>query len=154
VLGLIPASFLHAFWNSAGYWATDWFSYYLLVQVPLFIVGIAIVASLRRREQRLTKERLAEYASVGWFTPSEVNLLSTGEGRRQAMAWASRNRLGPQYRRFVRDATSLAFTRERLVNGRQGIGSSEEESALLTRLIDDRRAIASLPPLPVRRFGF
>ncbi|MDQ1597796.1 MAG: protease PrsW [Microbacteriaceae bacterium] len=154
VLGLIPAIVLHSFWNSAGYWATDWFSYYVLVQLPLFIVGVAIVAALRRHEQRLTRERLAEYAAVGWFTPSEVNLLSTGEGRRQGMAWATRNRLGPQYRRFVRDATSLAFTRERLVNDRQGIGSNEDEGVLLSRLIDDRRALASLPPLPVGRFGF
>jgi RsiW-degrading membrane proteinase PrsW (M82 family) len=153
VLGLIPATILHSLWNSAAYWATDWFSYYLLVQVPLFIIGIAIVAALRRHEQRLTRERLAEYASVGWFTPSEVNLLSTGEGRRRAMAWATRNGLGPQYRRFVRDATSLAFARERLVNGRQTIGSNEEEGVLLSRLTDDRRAIAPLPPLPVGPFG-
>jgi RsiW-degrading membrane proteinase PrsW (M82 family) len=155
VLGLIPASALHSFWNSAGYWATDWFSYYVLVQVPLFIIGIVIVAALRRHEQLLTRERLAEYAAAGWFTPSEVNVLSTGEGRRQAMSWATRNRLGREYRRFVQDATSLAFARERLVNRRQGIGSNEDEGVLLSRLIDDRRALSSLPPLPVLgRFGF
>jgi hypothetical protein len=71
------------------------------------------------------------------------------------MSWATRNRLGREYRRFVQDATSLAFARERLVNRRQGIGSNEDEGVLLSRLIDDRRALSSLPPLPVLgRFGF
>lgn len=147
VLGLIPAALLHGFWNSAGYWATDWFRYYVLVQLPLFIIAIVAVAGLRRHEQRLTHRRLSEYAAVGWFTPTEVNLLSTGSGRRRAIAWAARNGLGSQYRRFVRDSTRLAFTRERLATGRDRIGAQRDEGTLLSSIVDDRKALAPLPPL-------
>ncbi|MBK4347567.1 PrsW family intramembrane metalloprotease [Lacisediminihabitans changchengi] len=149
VLGLIPAVLLHAFWNSAGYWADNWFGYYFTVQVPLFILAIVGVALLRRHEQRITRERLAEYAAVGWFTPSEVNQLSTGAGRRQAVWWARRHGLRRQYRRFVTDATRLAFTRQRLISGKDRIRTGHDEAALLERIVADRRALAALPPLLV-----
>jgi RsiW-degrading membrane proteinase PrsW (M82 family) len=147
VLGLVPAVLLHAFWNSASYWATDWFRYYFVVQVPLFLLAIAGIVRLRRHEQRLTHARLAEYAAVGWFTGSEVNLLSTAAGRHRATGWAARHGLGRPYRKFVRDVTKLAFTRERLVNGRDGIGASLDEAALLASIVQDRRALVALPPL-------
>ncbi|QNE46497.1 PrsW family intramembrane metalloprotease [Glaciihabitans sp. INWT7] len=147
LLGLVPAVLLHAFWNSASYWATDWFRYYFVVQVPLFVLAIAGITRLRRHEQRLTHVRLSEYAAVGWFTESEVNLLTTGAGRQRAITWATRQGLGRPYRRFVRDATRLAFARERLVNGREGIGASLDEAALLEAIGQDRRALAALPPL-------
>ena len=147
VLGLMPAIFLHAFWNSAGYWATDWYRYYFVVQVPLFLLAIAGVTRLRRLEQRLTRARLSEYAAAGWFTGSEVNLLSTAAGRQRVIVWAARHGLGRPYRMFVRDATKLAFTRERLVNGRHGIGASLDEEVILASIVKHRRALAALPPM-------
>jgi RsiW-degrading membrane proteinase PrsW (M82 family) len=147
VLGLVPAVMLHAFWNSAGYWATDWFRYYFVVQVPLFVFAIAGITRLRRHEQRLTRARLSEFAAAGWFTESEVNLLSTAAGRQRAIRWAARHDLGRPYRAFVRDATRLAFARERLVNGRDGIGASLDQGAMLAAIVDVRRSLAALPPL-------
>lgn len=147
VLGLVPAVFLHSFWNSAGYWATDWYRYYFMVQVPLFLLAIAGITRLRRHEQRLTHARLSEYAAVGWFTGSEVNLLTTAAGRRQATRWAARHGLGRPYRRFVRDATQLAFTRERLMTGRDGIGASLDEAVILASIVKHRRELAALPPM-------
>ena len=147
VLGLVPAVILHAFWNSAGYWATDWFRYYFVVQVPLFVFAIVGITLLRRHEQRLTHARLSEFAAVGWFTESEVNLLSTAAGRQRAIRWAARHDLGRPYRAFVRDATRLAFARERLVNGRDGIGASLDQGAMLAAIVDVRRSLAALPPL-------
>lgn len=147
VVGLIAAILLHAFWNSATYWATNWFEYYFFVQVPLFVVAIVAVVRLRRHEQRLTRERLAEYAAVGWFTPSEVNQLSTPAGRRQVVAWAARHGYKRQYRRFVQDATHLAFTRQRLISGKDRIGARRYEADLLDDVVADRHALAGLPPL-------
>lgn len=146
--GLVPAIVLHAFWNSASYWATDWFRYYFVVQVPLFVLAIVGIARLRRHEQRLTRDRLAEYAAVGWFSESEVNLLSTAAGRQRAIAWATRNGLGRPYRRFVRDVTKLAFARQRLLAGRDRIGAGLDQAALLESITELRRALAALPALP------
>jgi len=147
LLGLIPAIGLHAFWNSASFWAADWFSYYFLVQVPLFVLAIIVVVRLRRTEQRLTRERLAEYGAAGWFTASEVNQLSTAPGRRQAVAWAARYGQKKQYLRFVEHATHLAFTRQRLISGRGSIGAQRDEATLLHAIEEDRRALGALPPM-------
>ena len=140
---------LHALWNGAFYVVSDVVSYYLIVQVPLFLGAIALVIGLRVTERRVTRSRLAEYAEVGWFTPSEVDLLSTHTGRRQAMRWARAQPVVPgqdkvaAMKRFVRDATRLAHTRQRLIRGRAAIGSAPDELALLTAIGEDRRALLS-----------
>ena len=119
-----------------------------MVQVPLFVLAIVGITRLRRHEQRLTHFRLSEYAAVGWFTRSEVNVLSTAAGRRRAIGWAVRHGFGQPYRAFVRDATRLAFARERLANGRDGIGASLDENIMLAAMLDHRRSLVGLPPLP------
>lgn len=150
ILGLIPAILLHAFWNSSTYWASDWFVYYVLVQVPLFALAVVGVVLLRRHEQRITHDRLAEYAAAGWFTQSEVYQLSTAAGRRQVIAWANRYHLKKQYRKFVQDATHLAFTRQRLIAGKDRIGAQRYEADLLESVVADRNALRALPPLLAR----
>jgi RsiW-degrading membrane proteinase PrsW (M82 family) len=150
LLGLIPAMFLHALWNGASLVVRDFYAYYVTVQVPLFLLAIAIVLFLRRRERRLTALRLAEYAEAGWFSRSEVALLSSGAGRSQGKAWARRGGFGRQFDRFARDATRLAFTRQRLVSGRDRQRAVHHEAELLERIVADRRALAGMPPLPLR----
>ena len=151
ILGLIPAVALHAFWNGASFLVRDFYGYYIAVQVPFFVIAVLIVVYLRRQEQRVTAARLAEYASVGWFTPAEVVQLSTGAGRSQGRAWAARHRLGPQFSRFLKDATRLAFARQRIVSSRDRIGGQRAEAELLARITADRRALAALPPLTLQR---
>ena len=146
LLGLIPAAMLHALWNGAFYVVTDILVYYVAIQVPLFLGAVALVLALRRHERAVTRQRLGEYAAVGWFTPGEVDLLSTWFGRRHALAWAraqsgpGRDRVAPM-KRFVRDATRLAHTRERLVRGRAAIGTAPDEQGLLAAISEDRRAL-------------
>ena len=148
LLGLIPAVLLHALWNGAFFLFSDVVAYYALVQVPLFLGAVAIVVALRAHERRITRARLTEYASVGWFTPGEVDLLSTSGGRRRAIGWARQHPAPPggpdrvsAMRRFVRDATRLAHTRQRLLLGRAAIGSAPDERALLAAISDSRRAL-------------
>ncbi|WP_165070041.1 PrsW family intramembrane metalloprotease [Marisediminicola senii] len=148
VLGLIPAIALHAFWNGASFVVTNFYAYYVVVQVPLFLLGIAIVVFLRRAEQRVIRDRLGEYAEVGWFTLAEVRVLSNGALRSQATAWAARQGLGAPFTRFVRDATKLAFARQRIVSGRDRIGAQVDEAELLRRITADRAALAGLPSVP------
>src|SRR5690606_3794846 len=64
ILGLIPAILLHAFWNGVLFFIWDFYGYYVLVQVPLFLIGVGIVVLLRRQEARMTQLRLAEYAAA------------------------------------------------------------------------------------------
>lgn len=142
-LGLAAAIALHALWNGALLVVTDFFGYYFLVQVPLFVFAIGIVLWLRRAEQRATVESLQEYAEAGWFADGEVVMLATASGRRAAARWA-RTLPGDKrlaMRRFIRHATRLAFVRQRLREGRGTAGTVAAERALLLAVTNDRAAL-------------
>jgi hypothetical protein len=138
LLGLVPAVALHALWNGALLVVPDFFGYYALVQVPLFIGAVVLIVYLRSHEARLTFQRLSEYAEVGWFTPGEVVSLATGTGRRQAHAWAASRGLWPVMRRYTRDATKLAFARQRILSGRGVDDARADEQELLANIVQER----------------
>ena len=141
LVGLVPAIVLHAFWNGSLYFVSDFYGWYAVVQFPLFALGVLIVLFLRRQEASLTHDRLSEYAAVGWFNRDEINALATGAGRRRAQAWASRYGVARVMRAYTRDATRLAFTRQRIVTGRASIGAQADEAALLASIVASRAAL-------------
>jgi protease PrsW len=144
VVGLIPAVLLHALWNGALFFVNDFFGYYAIVQFPLFVLAIVLVRYLRRQEAKLTFDRLSEYAAVGWFSHDEVPALATIRGRRQAMAWATLNGRRDAMKRYINDATKLAFTRQRIITGRGGIGAIADEAAMLDAILTSRSALAAV----------
>lgn len=114
-VGLVPAMLLHSGWNSMG---RNFLGQYLLVQVPIFLLAVLVIVLLRVAERRLTRQRLKEYAAAGWFTAAEVDMLATSAGRRSALRWANSVGRGPQMKALLRAATRLAFTRQRILSGR------------------------------------
>ena len=151
-VGLILAVLLHALWNGAFYLFTTngaLVGYYFLVQFPMFLGAIITMVLLRRHEEKLTLQRLGDYAAVGWFTAAEVDMLATPRGRREARAWA---RSQPPARRlamnrFIVDATRLASVRQRVVSApthpaKPGPSPDQiEEARLLGLLMADRAAV-------------
>ncbi|TBN56411.1 PrsW family intramembrane metalloprotease [Glaciihabitans arcticus] len=149
--GLAIAIGLHALWNGALFFVGEnFFGYYALVQFPLFVGAVLLVIFLRKKEAKLTHDRLSEYAAVGWYKPDEVNALATGAGRRQAMAWARQRGLGAVMRRYTRDSTRLAFTRQRLITGRARAGAEADEAALLLAIVATRAQLQSPSAAPVQ----
>ena len=146
LVGLVPAILLHAFWNGVLFFIYDFYAYYLVVQMPLFAIAVLGVILLRRREAQMTQLRLGEYAAAGWFNPTEVNTLGTAGGRRQARAWARQRGLGKVMNEYIKDATHLAFTRNRIVSGRDGIGSQQDEAVLLAQVTESRARLAAATP--------
>ena len=148
-VGLLLAQLLHAIWNGTSYLGLiGWFALYVVVQMPLFAGMIVLVVQLRKRETLLTQQRLAEYAAAGWISPSEVQTLGTSTGRRQARTWAKANGMGAQMERYIRDATRLAFTRQRIVSGRDRIGAQHDEQALLGQVTASRQALMAAVQIP------
>lgn len=141
LIGLIPAILLHGLWNGALFFVSDFFGYYLVVQVPLFIMAVLLVRFLRRQESRLTRDRLSEYAAAGWISPQEIDALATPQGRRQALAWAATNGKRKAMKRYIRDATRLAFARQRIITGRDRIGAGADEAILLGAILESRRSL-------------
>lgn len=141
VLGLIGAIALHAFWNGSAVFL-DFFAVYLMAQVPLFVLFILGIIALRREEARLTRTRLADYASAGWFTTQEVDMLATSAGRKAALTWARtlRGDRTPLMKRFILDATALAAARQRAITGRDP-KAADDETVLLARTTDARAAL-------------
>ncbi len=146
-IGLVPAIMLHALWNGALFFVYDFYAYYVLVQVPLFVIAVVAVVLLRRREAKMTQLRLGEYAAAGWFNAAEVNTLGTAAGRRQAKAWARPRGLGAVMKEYIKDATHLAFTRNRIVSGRDRIGSQRDEALLLAQVSESRARLAAATPV-------
>jgi len=140
-IGLIGAMLLHAFWNGSAMFA-DFFAMYITLQVPLFIGFILGIVALRREEARVTRERLGEYASAGWFTPEEVTMLATPAGRKVGMQWAATlsGDRRPLMKQFIKDATALAAVRQRALTGRDAL-AADDERALLTRTRATRAAL-------------
>ena len=147
VAGVVPAACLHALWNGGLSLASNVIVYYFSVEVPLFLLAVAVVLALRVRERRITAARLGEYAEAGWFTRDEVALLSTWNGRRYAMRWADAQQGAPAKRAamrlFVRDATRLGHARQRALKDRQAVGRSPDEQELLRAVAADRAVLVS-----------
>ena len=142
--GLACAAALHALWNGSLTFASDAVVLYLLVQVPIFVGAIVVTVLLRRQERTITRDRLREYAAAGWFNPDEVEGLATPAGRNAAVAWgrAQHPPRTEQVRRFISDATRLAYTRQAIITGRADERRLADERELLDRVAADRRAIA------------
>ena len=147
LIGLIPAACLHALWNGGLALSRNEIGYYFTVEVPIFLLAVGMVLSVRARERGITRARLTEYADVGWFSPDEVALLSTWTGRRQALRWADaqpdRRRKRAAMIRFLRDSTKLGHARQRLLRERKGVGRTPDEQELLRRISADRSVLVS-----------
>ena len=132
VLGLMGAMALHALWNGSSM-IGNFFVLYIALQVPLFVGFIIAIILLRKEEARLTFARLSDYATAGWFTPQEVGMLATPAGRRAGLHWAAglRGDRRPIMRGFIKDATTLASVRQRIITGRDPLAAQDEQALLL-----------------------
>ncbi|MGG7464441.1 PrsW family intramembrane metalloprotease [Plantibacter sp. YIM 135347] len=141
-VGLLVAVVLHSLWNLLpGFYPFP--VVYVLLEVPIFAVWLIVIVFLRRTEISVTADRLTEYAAGGWFTPGEVAMLTTRDGRRGARAWAkSRSRAADRsMQRFIVAATRLAFCRQRIVTGRDRAVDRARERELLDSITVLRREL-------------
>jgi protease PrsW len=142
--GYLLAAMLHALWNlgaitgGQGMVAT-----YIVVEVPIFLGFLVLVAWVRRREGRLIGRYLSPYADAGWLAPSEVTMLSTMSGRRAARMWAKAHggRAALRAMESFQDASSeLALLRARMHHSAADGRALEMERSLLETLSARRHA--------------
>ena len=142
--GLALAIVLHAGFNlGSALNENGAFFFYLIVELPIFALVAAFVLIARRRDAQLTYQALSVYARAGWFTAAEVDLLGTSGGRRQARVWARRHgaRARRAMRRFIRDATALAYTRQRIQTDHRRSRAQRDELRLLQAVTADRQRV-------------
>jgi RsiW-degrading membrane proteinase PrsW (M82 family) len=135
-LGLAGAMVLHGMWNGSAMAEDESFfmTAYLLVGLPIFFTVVAMAVWIRRSEQKVIFERLAELVGVGRISAEDVTMLSSLRYRRRARAWA-RGR-GPvtahAMKSFQMAATRWAFTRHRALRHRPDVRAWADEMALLS----------------------
>ena len=84
---------------------------------------------------------LEDYAHAGWFSPAEVQMLTTGAGRRSGRRWAATRGLqaAAAMNTFQKGAAELAQLRQQAVDGHAQADFSAKESELLDRITLARR---------------
>lgn len=140
--GYLLAAILHGIWNLSA--ATGHLlGVYVAFQIPLFLAFLALILVLRRREGRLIRTYLSQYADAGWLSHDEVAMLSSLPLRRQARLWAAKHggkAAVASMRSFQDGASELALLRARMVRGRAERDAPTHERTLLGAIVAHRRA--------------
>lgn len=151
VAGYLCAVLAHALWNG---FATllppgGFLLFYLLLMVPIFLGMVIFALVMRSRESQMIASRLYDYVRFGWIQPQDVPLVATLRGRRALRQHA--RRLGPDAEEaakdFQRNATELAYLRDKIVRQVIGADALETEKRLLDEL-RSRRPGVPFPPMP------
>lgn len=135
-MGLLGAIGLHALWNYSS--EGDFFALYVILQLPILAIFVGIMVYLRAQESRMIRRRAGEYASAGWISPSEAHMLGSFRERSRARLWARGFGAEPAMKLLQKDATRLAYNRERAASGRVHGFDYAEQTRLLERVTAHR----------------
>lgn len=139
--GLIAGMILHGLWNGMASLPLSPMGSLLLM------LGLSITIALCwwgtgfflwYRETKTARDALMRYASAGWLSEAEAQMLGTWKGRRAGRRWAT----GPARRHMkamIRVAATLPTTRDRVEAGVGGEKEKEYEVFLLNRLTAERK---------------
>lgn len=158
--GLSLGMVLHALWNGSTFFLpvdpeaplAGFLRYYVTVQVPIFVLLVAIVLFLRLREKRILRRQLSEYGRAGGVSPAQVELLVSMRRRRRAERWAARHGAVARMamRHLIRSAVALGMERHSVLFGKATVKTRARERELLEAITADRRLIGSLTAPVVR----
>lgn len=143
-----PGMFLHACWNGGSSLlgsAIGLMGLLLMLAAEMLMsaLWLGLIGILVRDESRLTRVRLGDYATHGWLTHAEADMLATWKGRREGRRWARSIGAAPVMRRFIRESAELASARQRLLADGATPKAMAEERRLLERLTANRRELLS-----------
>lgn len=121
LLGYVAAVVLHGMWNGSTLFGIGgYFGVYAFWMVPVFGLMITLAVNSRRREQRVTAEKLPGMVAAGIVTPNEATWVGSLRTRKQAVAEATRfggKAAGKEVKTFAHQIVELAFVRERIDRG-------------------------------------
>jgi protease PrsW len=111
IIGILGAMLLHALWNAlASFGGGVFLTGYVLLQVPLFIGFILLIAHLVRREGRILRKTLASEVERGLISPQQLEIAISVFRRTEWLASAIGNaKLFDARRRFLRAIAKLGL---------------------------------------------
>jgi RsiW-degrading membrane proteinase PrsW (M82 family) len=132
LLGYIGAVIMHGLWNGSSLLGVGaYFGVYFLWMVPIFGLMIWLGVASRRKEQRITAEKLPGMVAARLVTPNEATWLGSLKSRKAAIGAANRTggkRGARTVKTFAHQVVELAFVRDRIDRG----FGDERVNALLT----------------------
>ena len=132
LLGYIGAVIMHGLWNGSSLLGVGaYFGVYFLWMVPIFGLMIWLGVASRRKEQRITAEKLPGMVAAGLVTPNEATWLGSLKSRKAAIGAANQTggkRGARTVKTFAHQVVELAFVRDRIDRG----FGDERVDALLT----------------------
>jgi RsiW-degrading membrane proteinase PrsW (M82 family) len=150
VVGLAAAIGLHMLWD--GVLMTNPGAGEMLAVLGFFMAEffamIVVVSRMRRRELRSIEQHLQSYANQGWLATTELPVLATFKGRRQAQRWAAS--VGGKQGKLAmidvqRAATKLGLLHRKLAAGRAVPDFATRQHTLLVQLAGGRMVLALAP---------
>ncbi len=112
-VGYVMAMILHGFWNAiaSAVGGVGYYIAYLMVWVPLFLIFLAGVLFVAKRERDIIKKMLVAEVADGLITQQQLDVIGSLSKR---MAWllsssGDMRKLNAR-RRFLRAVTKLAFS--------------------------------------------
>ena len=121
LLGYIGAVIMHGLWNGSSLLGVGaYFGVYFLWMVPIFGLMIWLGVASRRKEQRITAEKLPGMVAAGLVTPNEATWLGSLKSRKAAIGAANRTggkRGARTVKTFAHQVVELAFVRDRIDRG-------------------------------------
>ena len=119
--GYLVAVLVHGLWNgSAMLGAGAYLGVYVLWMMPVFALAITLALTSRSRERHIIAGKLPALVAHGLVTPGEATWLGSLQGRKLAVASASRyggRAAASAVKAFVLQVVALAYTRDRIDRG-------------------------------------
>jgi RsiW-degrading membrane proteinase PrsW (M82 family) len=132
LLGYLGAVIMHGLWNGSSLLGIGaYFGVYFLWMVPIFGLIIWLGIASRRKEQRITAEKLPGMVAAGLVTSNEATWLGSIKARKAAIGQARRmggKSAATSVKVFAHQVVELAFVRDRIDRG----FGDERVNALLT----------------------
>lgn len=121
LLGYVGAVVMHGLWNGSSLLGVEaYFGVYFLWMVPIFGLIIWLGLASRRKEQRITAEKLPGMVAANLVTPDEATWLGSIKTRKAAIAETGRSSgkaAAKSVKVFAHQVVELAFVRDRIDRG-------------------------------------
>ncbi|WP_182140772.1 MULTISPECIES: PrsW family intramembrane metalloprotease [unclassified Schaalia] len=117
-VGWIAAIFVHAAWNGLASRGIEWLVWYILLEVPLFIVWLIWILRRPKKELPRIGQGLDPYVATGWLSTQELHMVCDAGGRKYARQWARKvGKPAPKaLRGYMKNAGRLGLEQRQIEN--------------------------------------
>lgn len=141
------AMLVHFVWNGASaYLGRLFLLFYFIVEVPAFIVWMALLARAARKEPEKIRVGLVPYVRTGWVLPGEVTMVTDRRSRKAAMKWSVQGGRDSKraMRSFLSHLSSLGLDQHLMAKHGPDPARIDHDRQILSETVENRREFLRL----------